>query len=146
METLLNPLNNEKEEIILIGDINFDDLPIDEKSTMRRKLRDLYRVYQMKQLIKEPTRSAITTATIIDHYATNKPNLIISFGVFASGFSDQNMILGIRKVSSLFKRKPKIIKTWQLKHYDAQKFREDLWKVDWESIFEHEDVNIMSLE
>ena len=53
------------------------------------------------------------------------------------------MIFGIRKVSS---REPKIIKTRQLKHYDAQKFREDLRKVDWESIFEHEDVNIMSLE
>ena len=56
------------------------------------------------------------------------------------------MIFGIRKVSCRVKREPKIIKTRQLKHYDAQKFREDLRKVDWESIFEHEDVNIMSLE
>ena len=50
---------------------------------MIRKLRDLYRVYQMKQLIKEPTGSTLTTATIIDHFATNKPNLIVSSGVFA---------------------------------------------------------------
>ena len=54
----------------------------------------------MKQLIKEPTRSTLTTATIIDHFATNKPNLIISSGVFATGFSDHDMIFGIRKASS----------------------------------------------
>ena len=51
METLLNALDNENKDIILIGDINCDDLPIDEKSTMIRKLRDPYRVCQMKQLI-----------------------------------------------------------------------------------------------
>ena len=112
---------------------------------MIRKLRDLYRVYQMKQLIKEPTKSTLTTATIIDQFATNKPNLIISYGVFATGFSDHDMIFGIRKVSFRLKREQKIIKTRQLKHYDAQTFRGDLRKVDWESIFEHKDVNIMSL-
>ena len=84
METLLNVLDNENKEIIPIGDINCDDLPIDEKSTMIRKLRDLYRVHQMKQLIKEPARSTLTTATIIDHFATNKPNSITSSGVFAA--------------------------------------------------------------
>ena len=146
METLLNALDNESKEIILIGDINCDDLPIDEKSTMIRKLRDLYRVYQIKQLIKEPTRSTLTTATITDPFATNKPDLIISSGVFATSFSDHDMIFGIHKVSSGIKREPKSSKTRQPKHYDAQKFRKDLRRVDWESIFEHEDVKIMSLE
>ena len=65
----------------------------------------------MKQLMKEPTRSTLTTATIIDHFATNKPKLIISSGVFATGFSDHDVIFGIRKVSSRVKRKPNIIKT-----------------------------------
>ena len=76
METLLNALDDENKEIILIGDINCNNLPIDEKSMMIRKLRDLYRAYQMKQLKEEPTRSNLTTATIIDHFATNKHNLI----------------------------------------------------------------------
>ena len=56
------------------------------------------------------------------------------------------MIFVIRKLSSCVKREPKIIKTRQLKHYDALKFREYIRKVDWESIFKHEAVNIMSLE
>ena len=146
METLLDALDDENKEIILIGDMNCNDSPIDDKSTMIRKLQDLYRVYQMKQLIKEPTRSTRTTATVIDHFSTNKPNLIISSGVLATGFNDHEMIFGIRKVSSRFRREQKIIKIRQLKHYNAEKYREDLRKVDWESIFEHEDVNIMSLD
>ena len=56
------------------------------------------------------------------------------------------MIYGIRKVSSRLNRGPKIIKTRQLKHNDAQKFHEDLRKIDWDSILEQDDVNKMSLD
>ena len=81
----------------------------------------------MKQLIKEATRSTLTTAKIIDHFvATNNRNSIISSGVFTTGFSDNDRIFSIRKVSSCIKRERKILKTQQLKHYDAQKFQEDL--------------------
>ena len=111
---------------------------------MIKRLRDLYRIYQLKQLIKEPTRSTLTSATIIDHFATNKDKLIIDSDVIATGFSDHDVIYGIRKVSSMLNKSPKIIKTRQLKHYDSQKFGEDLRKIDWESILEQDDVNKMS--
>ena len=62
----------------------------------------------MKQLIKELTTPTLTTAIIIDHFATKTPNL--SSGDFSTGFSDHDMMFGIRKVSSLVKREPKIIK------------------------------------
>ena len=78
METLLNALDNENKKIILIGDVNWNDLPIDEESTMIRKLRDVYRVYLMKQLIKEPTRSTLTTTTIIDHFATEIDHFLLT--------------------------------------------------------------------
>ena len=146
METLLRAVESEKKEIILIGDLNCNDLPVEDKNMMIKNLRDLYRVYQMKQLIKEPTRSTVTSATIIDHFATNKPNLIRNSGVFATGFSDHDMIFGIRKVSSRINREPKIIKTRQLKHYDAQEFRDDLRKIDWEATLEHGDIDKISCE
>ena len=57
------------------------------------------------------------------------------------------MIYRIRKVSFWLNKGPKIIKTRQLKHYDPQKFREDLRKIDWVSILEQVDVNkYMSLD
>ena len=46
------------------------------------------------------------------------------------GFSNHDMIYSIHKISSQLNRGPKIIKTCQLKHYDPQKFREDLQKFD----------------
>ena len=57
------------------------------------------------------------------------------------------MIYGIREVSPWLNEGPKITKTRQLKHYDPQKFREDLRKIDWESILEQVDANkYMSLD
>ena len=140
VETLLRAVESEKKKIILIGDLNCNDLPVEDKNMMIKNLRDLYRVHQMKQLIKEPTRSTVTSATIIDHFATNKPNLIRNSGVFATGFSYHDMLFGIRKVSSRINREPKIIKTRQLKHYDAQEFRDDQRKI------EHGDIDKISCE
>ena len=71
---------------------------------------------------------------------------IIDSGVFTTGFSDHDLIYGVRKVSSRINREPKIIKSRQLKNYDPTKFRKELQQVDWESIIELNDVNAMSLE
>ena len=49
METLLRAVESEKKEIILIGDLNCNDLPVEDKNMMIKNLRDLYRVYQMNQ-------------------------------------------------------------------------------------------------
>ena len=148
IETLPKAVESEKKEIILIGDLNCNDFPVEDKNMMIKNLRDLYRVYQMKQLIKEPTRSTVKSATIINHFATNKPNLIRNSGVFATGFSDHDMIFGIRNPNPnpWINREPKIIKTLQLKHYDAQKFRDDLRKIDWEATLEHGDIDKISYE
>ena len=56
----------------------------------------------------------LTSQTLIDHFATDKPKLIINFGVFTTDCSDHDLIFGIRKVSSRV-REPKIIKSRQLK-------------------------------
>ena len=39
--------------------MNCNDLPAEDKNTMIKQLRDLYGIYQLKQLIKEPTRCMI---------------------------------------------------------------------------------------
>ena len=90
--------------------------------------------------------SILTSQTLIDHFATNKPKLIINFGVFTTGFSDHELIFGIRKVSSCVKREPKIIKSRQLKNYDLVKFCRDLEKVNWDLILKQDSVHAMSSE
>ena len=134
LETLLKTIENKNKELILIGDINSNDLNIDDKNKVIDHLRSVYRQFQMKQLIKFPTRSTLTSQTLIDHFASNKPRYIIDSGVFTTGFSDHDLICGVRKVSSRINREPKIIKSRQLKNYDPTKFRKELQQVDWESI------------
>ena len=98
VNTLLETLEKEQKETLLIGDVNCNDLDLVGKNKVLETLRNIYREYQLKQLIKNPTRSTLTSQTLIDHFATNKPKRIINFGVFTTGFSDHDLIFGIRKV------------------------------------------------
>ena len=60
----------ENNQIIILGDMNCDYLkdPIDPHS---RKLRFLSSVYQLEQLILEPTRATKKSSTLIDLAFTN---------------------------------------------------------------------------
>ena len=103
VNTLLETLENKQKETLLIGDVNCNDLDLVGKNKVLETLCNIYREYQLKQLIRNPTRSTLTSQTLI-HFATNKPKLIINFGVFTTGFSDHDLIFGIRKISSLVNR------------------------------------------
>ena len=146
LETLLKTIENENKVLILIGDINCNDLNIDDKNKVIDHLHSVHRQFQMKQLIKSPTRSTLTSQTLIDDFASNKPSYIIDSGVFTTGFSNHDLIYGVRKVSSRINHEPKIIKSCELKNCDPIKFRKELQQVDRESIIELNDVNAMSLE
>ena len=146
VNTLLEALEKEQKEIILIGDVNCNDLDLARKSKIIETLRDTYREYQLKQLIRNPTRSTLTTQTLIDHLGTNRPKLIINSGVFTTGFSDHDLIFGIRKVSNHINREPKIIKSRQLKHYDLVKFCLHLQQIDWDCILQNDNIHTMSSE
>ena len=128
LETLLKTIENENKEIILIGDINCNDLNIDDKNKVIDNLRSVYRQFQMKQLIKFPTRSTLTSQTLIDHFALNKLRHIIDSGVFTTGFSHHDLIYGVRKVSSRINREPKIIKSRQLKTMTQQRLEKSFSK------------------
>ena len=67
--------------------------------------------------------------------------LCSSSGIFTTGFSVHDLVFGIRKVSSRTNRKPKLIKSRQLKIYDPVKFRKDLQQVDWETIIQIKNIH-----
>ena len=145
-EILLKTIENENKEIILKFDVNYNDLSIEDRNKMIDHLRGLCRQFQMKQLIKFPTRSTLTSQTLIDHFAFNRGSQIIDSGVFTTSFSDHDLMYGIRKISSRINRKSKIIKSSQLKNYDPERFMKELQTVDWESMLQISDVNVMSLK
>ena len=71
---------------------------------------------------------------MIDHFSTNQPRRIIDSGIFVTGFSDHDLIFGVRKTVRKAKKEPKIIKCRQLNKYNPDSFKKDLSKVDWEAI------------
>ena len=75
VNTLLETLEKEQKETLLIGDVNCNDLDLVGENKVLETLHNIYCEYQLKQLIRNPTRSTLTSQTLIDHFATNKPKL-----------------------------------------------------------------------
>ena len=140
-------MEKEQKETLLNGDVNCNDLDLIGKNKLLETLCNICREYQLQQLIRNSTRSTFTSQTLIDHFATNKPKLIINFGVLiTTGFSENDKIFGIRNVSPRVNREPKIITSRQLKNYDPVKFCRDLEKVNWDVILKQDSVHAMSSE
>ena len=66
-------LDNDGKEVIIVGDLNCDLISV---SNYTKRLNDLINVFQMTQLIKEPTRITNTSATLIDVAIVSKPENI----------------------------------------------------------------------
>ena len=58
---------------MLIGDVNCNDLDLVGENKVLETLCNIYHEYQLKQLIRNPTRLTLTSQTLINHFATNKP-------------------------------------------------------------------------
>ena len=68
------------------------------------KIKSLYDLYQLSQLIDKPTRVTMTTSSLIDHIVTNTPEKISDSGVIHTGISDHSLVFAIRKISVLKRR------------------------------------------
>lgn len=96
-ENLIKQTDDENKEIYILGDLNCDMLK-HEPDTPTKKVKSLYELYQLSQLINEATRVTISSSTLIDHAVTNTPVNISDSGVIHTGISDHNLIFAIRKI------------------------------------------------
>ena len=83
----------------ILGDLNCNLLQ--ERALFNvptSNLNSIYELYQLSQLINEPTRVTLTTSSLIDHVVTNTPKKISHSGVVHPGFSDHSLIYAIRKI------------------------------------------------
>ncbi len=81
----------ENKELMVVGDINSDFAkPVPDFHTRRLQLS--CSLYQLDQLITEPTRVTRTSATLIDLFFTNNPENISNSGVIHLGISEYRII------------------------------------------------------
>ena len=90
------------------------------------------------------TRITNRSCTLLNHFATNKPNNIASSGSRTIGFSDHDLIFGMRKISGSTHKEPKIINCRNTKHHTTELFRKALTEAFWDHILNEDDPSIMS--
>ena len=98
-ETLVGKVDAENVEYWLLGDLNCNlGAPIlDHKS---KTLSFIAELYNLGQLIEEPTRITESTSTMIDLVFTNTPDNVACSGVSHVGISDHSLIYAFRKLST----------------------------------------------
>ena len=103
IETVYQVLEAEGKEIIILLDTNCNDDSEEDNKKMIKLLRSFYKTYQIKQLITSTTRKTENTQSVIDHFATNRPDVITKTGTPEIGFSDHrgdhDIIYGMRNIS-----------------------------------------------
>ena len=117
IEKLYKNHDKSNTEVIIMGDSNCDDLPDQDKSSIVAKFRAFYKQYQFKQLIRKATRTTNRSRTLLNHFATNKPNNTASSDSRTIGVSDPDLIFGMCEISGSMHKDPKIINCRNIKHY-----------------------------
>ena len=98
-----------------------------ESDLVTKKIKLLYELYQLSQLIKEATRVTMTTSTLIDH-------ILVLFTLVH--ISDHSLVIAIRKISvTITKNRENIVEIRNIKNFDNQKFIEDLMHQHWENMY-----------
>lgn len=136
LEKIIQKYDSESRELILLGDINCNQLT-NSRDFDSLQIKSFCDTYQIKQLITEPTRITQFSKTLIDVIFTNEPRRIVSSGVRHLGISDHSLIFAIRKFSKgsdNFANKNKYHNYRCFKHFDPEKFREELANINWTCI------------
>ena len=103
LERNLEFLDRDNNEIILAGDTNSDISPLDNSYNTASHMAAIFDTLGLKQLIKEPTRVTLNSATLIDHIAVSNPEGIPESGIIKVALSDHYAVYCIRKFMGSFK-------------------------------------------
>ena len=132
-EEILERVYTESKEIILLGDFNLNML--DSNNIVRNWLQFTESV-NLTQLVDSPTRVTATSATVIDHAYTNKPENIVEVLVPCYAISDHYPVCLTRKLSNKDSSEPKhkTITYRSMSHFETSAFLTDLEAQPWSTL------------
>ena len=99
------------QEIIVLGDFNCTFNDKKDYNSECKHLKSIFKMHNLTQFIKTPTRVTNESSTLLDLLASNNPQNISRSGVVTSGLSDHDMIYCVRKLN--WRRAPPKIKTFR---------------------------------
>ena len=139
----LEKCDNTNKQLLVLGDMNCDYFK-NPPDSHTQKLQFLSSIYQLQQLISEPTRVTNMSATLIDLIFTNESHNISKSGVIHIGVSDHSLIYAVRKF--IPNKRGQIKKEVRnLKHFVKEDFIYDLLKPllpPWEMVETINDPNL----
>ena len=112
-------------EVVLTGYFNYDLLPAKSKTQDCKQLKNLFKVFNFKQFITDPTRITQHSSSLLDLMSTNCPGNISHSGVITSCLSDHDMVYVVRKIN--WKKAPVQFKAYRnCANYDPTSFSKEL--------------------
>ena len=138
-EKCLKKVDSKYKEHYILGDLNCD-LIASNIHSHTSKLIDLFDIYQLSQLINEPTRVTENTKTLIDHIITNNKEYLTHHGVLTTSISDHNLIFAIRKIDH-HRGPPRYIETRSFKNFNEAKFIQDIQNTNWPMPKDSDEIN-----
>ena len=97
-ETYLQTLDSEYKELIIMGDLNCD-LSSKKLQPHSNRLVEIFKLFQLEQVITGPTRISSTHESLIDIIATNKTGKLSDSGIIHLGISDHSLVYGCFKLA-----------------------------------------------
>ena len=130
-----------------MGDLNCNMLPSSLNTFNTQALLNVTDVYNLKQLVKEPTRVTPASSTLIDVILTSHPDNASCSGVSHVGISDHSLIYAFRKISLPFAVKgSNTVLYRQFKNFDRNGFRSDILAQPWTDLMGIDNPNEMWLK
>ena len=123
-EDTIDRIDAENSELYLLGDLNCNLLAQNPDANTFDLLNTLD-IYDLTQLITEPTKLTPISKSLIDLCITNYPEKVTCSGVLPLGISDHSLVYIIRK-SAYPKTAGKIIKRRDFKHFNEANFLDNL--------------------
>ena len=130
-ELFLDKIDSTNCELFVLGDLNCD-LFSKDLDCYSKRLIELCELYNLFQVIDEPTRVTLHSETLIDLCLTTAPENISLHGVIRSGLSDHDIIFMVRKLNHFRTYRHKVIHKRCLKHFNQEHFICDLRNVPWD--------------
>ena len=128
-----------KQECYILGDFNTDVLA--ERNVLKNDFENFLRIFDLKQVIIEPTRITDTSETAIDLICTSDVENISQSGVLPCKLSDHNVIFCTRKLMKCQFKGHNNVELRIMKCYDKDVFVDKLRSLDWAKVTSVKNVN-----
>ena len=135
----LEKLYHEDKELIIMGDVNIDLLPVIkglEPSSAAKKLLHILEDVHLSQIICKPTRVTKTSKTLIDHVYVSHPQAIVHSDVPVCAPGDHYPVCVTRKFHKQ-KENVKQINYRSMRNFDVDCFMSDMFNAPWNLVDKH---------